>query len=87
MFLQMKAEIARGEAAGEEEENINPFELARQLRAEICVINESQIEEFYKAQRDKENRDRQFPETSRPLLYSHLIHVAGGALDLELLLN
>ena len=59
-FLQLKPEITRG-AAGVEEENVNPFELARQLRAEICAINKSQIQEFYKAQRDEENRDRQFP--------------------------
>ena len=68
-FLQLEAEVARG-AAGEEEESINPFELARQLRAEICAINESQIQEFYKAQRDKENRDRQFPAAGRPLILS-----------------
>ena len=58
-FLQLKAEVACG-TAGKEEENINPFELARQLRAEICAIYKSQIQEFYKTQRDEENRDWQF---------------------------
>ena len=59
-FLQLEARGAAGE-----EENINPSVLARQLRDEICAINESQIREFYKAQRDEENRDRQFPAESR----------------------
>ena len=59
-FLQLEARGAAGE-----EENINPSVLARQLRDEICAINESQIREFYKAQRDEENRDRQLPAESR----------------------
>ncbi len=66
-FLQLEVEVTRG-AAGKEEENIiNPFDLARQLRSEICGINESQIQEFYKSHREEENRDRQFPAVGRPL--------------------
>jgi hypothetical protein len=67
-FLQLEIEVTRGAAGhGEEEENIiNPFDLARQLRSEICAINESQIQEFYKSHREEENRDRQFPAVGRP---------------------
>lgn len=64
-FLQLKAGLAS--EAGEEEDNINPFELARQLRIEICAMNRSQIQDFYKAQRDEENRDRKFPGTNKVL--------------------
>ena len=79
VFLQLHtAEVARGEAAGEEEDNINPFELARQLRAEICAINKSQIKEFYKTQRDEENRDMQFPEAPGKPLSSEWKLAAGG---------
>ena len=59
-FLQLEVRGAAGE-----EENIDPIVLARQLRAEICAINKSQIQEFYKAQRDEENRDRQYPAVGR----------------------
>ena len=44
-----------------EEDNINPDDLARQLRSEICALNESQAQSFYRAKRDEENRDYQFP--------------------------
>lgn len=58
-FLQLEAELGHGAAAAGE--NVDPFELARQLRAEICAMNRSHVQEFYKARRDEENRDRQFP--------------------------
>jgi hypothetical protein len=61
-LLQLKAGLASETGEEADSENIlNPFELARQLRAEICAMNRNQIEEFYKEQRDEENRDRQFP--------------------------
>lgn len=44
-----------------EEDIINPDDLARQLRSEICALNESQVQRFYQALRDEENRDYQFP--------------------------
>ncbi len=60
-FLQLKAGLASEAGEEKDSENINPVELAKQLRAEICAMNKSQVEEFYKAQRDEDNRDRQFP--------------------------
>ena len=57
-FLQLACGAA-GE--GDSENNIDPLELAGQLRSEICAMNRTQIQEFYKAQRDEENRDWQFP--------------------------
>ena len=61
-FLQLKIGLA---IASEAEDNINPFELARQLRTEICAMNRSQVQNFYSAQRDEENRDRKFPGTNK----------------------
>ena len=68
-FLQLNIglAIATSGEAGEEENNINPFELARQLRTEICAMNRSQVQDFYNAQRDEENRDRKFPGTNKVL--------------------
>ena len=51
--------------AGEDGVEIDPFGLARQLRADICTANASQVQEFYKRVRDEENRGRQFPDPSK----------------------
>lgn len=52
-------------AGAGEEEDIDPSDLARQLRSEICAMNQSQVQGFYKALRDEENRDHQFPVPSK----------------------
>ena len=57
--LELHANVAHGASQGEE--GIDPFDLARQLRAEICATNESRVNEFYKAKMDEESRDKQFP--------------------------
>ena len=49
--------------AGEGDE-IDPAELARELRAEICAKNASQIQEFYRKIRNEENRTTSFPDPS-----------------------
>ena len=66
-FLQLKIGLAIASEAGEEEDSINPFDLARQLRTEICAMNRSQVQDFYNAQRNQENRDRKFPGTNKVL--------------------
>lgn len=49
-----------------EGDEIDPAELARELRAEICAKNASQIQEFYKKIRNEENRTISFPDPSMP---------------------
>ena len=58
LFL-LHANVAHG--ASQDEQGVDPFDLARQLRAEICTTNKSRRNEFYKAKRDEESRDRQLP--------------------------
>ena len=68
-FLQLTAVRASNSSRTDKEEDnhIDPFELARQLSAEICAINKSRTQEFYKVQRDVENRDWQFPGANKTL--------------------
>ena len=63
--VQLHANVAHG--ASQDEQGIDPFDLARQLRAEICATNKSQRNEFYKAKRDEESKDRQFPGVGKPI--------------------
>ena len=42
-----------------------PSKLADQLSAGICATNHSRVQEFYKSLRDAENRDVQFPDSSK----------------------
>lgn len=45
-------------------DEVDPVELARILRAEICAKNASQIQEFYRKIRNEENRTVSFPDPS-----------------------
>ena len=63
--LELRANVAHGASQGEE--GIDPFDLARQLRAEICATNESRVNEFYKAKRDEEIRNEKFPGVGKPI--------------------
>ena len=63
-----------------EGEKVDPYELARQLRADICSANASQVQEFYKRVRGEENRDRQFPPYPSKLVHPQnfeAVHVQG----------
>ena len=46
-------------------DSIDPSHLARELRAEICATNSTQIKEFYKEMREKEGRNISFPDPSK----------------------
>ena len=60
--LQLAA-FGQCEAAGDED--IDPRELARQLRSERCMFNFSLVKEFYREHKENENRDYQFPDQGK----------------------
>lgn len=50
-----------------EEAVIDPLRIAEQLKSERCATNWSQVQEFYKNQREADNREFQYPDPSKRL--------------------
>ena len=59
---------AQAENGKDSEENIDPQALARELRAEICAANATQIQEFYREIIGEEDRDIIHPNAEQSKL-------------------
>ena len=52
-------------SAGGDEDVIDPFQLARELRDDICHIDIYQAEDFYRELRENNSRNFSYPDPSK----------------------